>query len=96
MCDIRGECAHAFEGGIGQVTFGLVDAQIPDTRRRKVVPTFDFSFESAEIGLIHEYKALFPFTCSGDHLTNFFCLFFVRQSAYPISRNDVFEHRELR
>lgn len=64
--------------------------------RRKVIHTFEFGFESSEIGLIHEYKALFPFTCPGDQLTDLFCLFFVRQESYPISRDDVFEHRELR
>ena len=64
--------------------------------RRKVIPTFEFGFESAEIGLIHEYKALLPFTCPGDHLTDLFCPFLVRQSPYSISRNNIFERRELR
>lgn len=73
-----------------------MDAQSKDTRRRKVIPTFDFGFQSAEIGLIHEYKALLPFTCSGDHLTDLFRFFLVRQGSYPISRNDVLEHCELR
>lgn len=96
MCDICGKGAHAFEGDIGEVALGFMDAQNRNTRRRKAKPTFEFGFESAEIGLIHEYKALLPFTCSGNHLTDLFCLFLVRQSSYPISRNDVLEHRELR
>lgn len=73
-----------------------MDVQSKDMRRRKVMPTFEFGFETAEIGLIHEYKALLPFTCPGNHLTDLFCFFFVRESSYPISRNDVFEYRELR
>lgn len=73
-----------------------MDAQSRNTRPRKVMPTFDFGFERAEIALIHEYKALLPFTCLGNHLTDLFGPFLVRQSSYPISRNDVFEHCELR
>lgn len=96
MCDIRGKGTHAFEGDIGQVAPGFMDAQRRNTRRRKVMPTFELGFKSAEIGLIHEHKALLPFTCPGDHLTDLFSLFLVRQSSYPISRNDVFEHRKLR
>ena len=77
MCDICGKGAHAFEGDIGQVALGFMDVQSRNTRRRKAMPTFELGFETAEIGLIHEYKALLPFTCAGNHLTDLFCLFFV-------------------
>lgn len=95
MRGICGEGAHAFEGDIGEVALDFGDAQNRATRRRKPMPTFEFGFESTEIGLVHEYKALLPLACSRNHLTDLFCLFLVRQSSYPISRNDVFEHREL-